>query len=238
MIQQSRLRTTTQWLCAIPLLLAIVIVSLAHGEEPAKQPDLPRILIIGDSISGGYYKAVTRSLQDRAVVMRNEGNAEWTGTGIKKIDEWLGDGNWDIIHFNWGLWDMYGWRYFDQDRSPKAYAERLDQLVTRIKATNAKLIWATTTPACPGPEATMLNQFKKEIVITPEIQLEYQNAALEVMKKHGVEVNDLYHYVLPDLGKFSPAPDNVHFTGAGNGHLARRVVEVLGKTLDELSADR
>jgi len=200
-----------------------------HAEEAAKP--LPKILIIGDSISGGYFKGVVKALEGKALVMHNEGNAEWTGTGLKKIDAWLGDGQWDIIHFNWGLWDMYGWRYFDQDRSPKAYAERLDQLVTRMEKTGAKLIWATTTPGCRGAEKTMLQQFKKEVVITSEQQAEYQKAALEVMKKHGVEVNDLYHHILPDLVKFAPAPDNVHFNGAGNKHLAKRVTEVLEQAL-------
>jgi hypothetical protein len=127
-------------------------LGFAQAEEPAKETGLPRILLIGDSICGGYHKAVTQKLEGTAVVVKNEGNAEWTGTGLEKIDAWLGDGNWDIIHFNWGLWDIYGWRYFDQDRSPKAYAERLDRLVTRMKKTRAKLIWATTTPACAVQE--------------------------------------------------------------------------------------
>jgi len=197
------------------------------AQETAAQEILPRILLIGDSICGGYHKEVIRQLKDKAVVVKNNGNAQWTGTGLEKIDEWLGDGDWDIIHFNWGLWDIYGWRFYDEDRSPEAYAQRLDQLVTRMKKTGAKLIWATTTPVCPGPEATMLKRWNKESVITPDQQAAYRKAALEVMEKHGVEVNDLYSYILPDLEKYSPDPDNVHFTGSGSGHLAQKVTRTL-----------
>lgn len=197
-------------------------VGLGETKEATIDPSLPNILLIGDSISGGYEKQVKQSLAGKANVIKNEGNAEWSGTGVKKIDGYLGDTKWNIIHFNWGLWDLYGWEYDAEDRSPEAYAKRLDQLVTRMKQTNAKLIWATTTPACSDAEQTMLKRFKKEVVITPEQQAKYSEAALEVMKKHGVEINDLYAYILPTLDKHSGGPDNVHFTGAGNGHLAKK----------------
>lgn len=208
--------------------------ALAETREPTKAPSLPNILLIGDSISGGYEKQVKQALQGKANVVKNEGNAEWTGTGLKKIDSYLGDTKWDIIHFNWGLWDLYGWRYHDEDRSPEAYAKRLDQLVSRMKKTEAKLIWATTTPVCPGPEQTMLKQFKKEVVITPEQQAKYNEAALEVMKKHGVEINDLHGYILPTLAQHSPEPDDVHFNREGNDQLAKKVVATLEQALKDL----
>jgi len=124
----------------------------AQKQEIAIDPKLPNVLLIGDSISQGYDKMVKAGLIGKANVTRNPGNAEWSGTGIKKIDSYLGDTKWDVIHFNWGLWDMYGWEYDNEERSPEAYAKRLDELVTRMKKTGAKLIWATTTPGCKDPE--------------------------------------------------------------------------------------
>lgn len=209
-------------------------VAFAETKEVPVDPALPNILLIGDSISGGYEKQVKQALKGKANVIKNEGNAEWTGTGLKKIDSYLGDTKWDVIHFNWGLWDLYGWQYAQEDRSPEAYAKRLDQLVTRMKKTGAKLIFATTTPACKGPEQTMLKRFKQEVVITPEQQAKYSEAALAVMKKHGVEINDLYAYILPTLDKHSGGPDNVHFTGSGNGHLAKKVAATLEEALRSL----
>ena len=208
--------------------------ALAQTKEAAIDPSLPNILLIGDSISGGYEEQVKQALQGKANVHKNKGNAEWTGTGTKKIDSYLGDTKWDIIHFNWGLWDLYGWAYHEEDRSPEAYAKRLDKLVTRMEKTGARLIWATTTPACKGPEQTMLKRFKKEVVITPEQQAKYSGAALEVMKKHNVEINDLYSHILPALDQYALAPDDVHYNSAGNDHLAKKVVATLEEALKGL----
>ena len=115
---------------AVPLvaatLLSVVTTSTAEESDPTQHKLLPRVLLIGDSICGGYEKGVKRLLDGKAEVVKNAGNAEYTGTGLKKIDEWLGDGKWDVIHFNWGLWDMYGWQYDKEDRSPAMYEKRLE----------------------------------------------------------------------------------------------------------------
>ena len=214
-------------------LLSLLGLSFAFGQkqEAVIDPKLPNVLLIGDSISQGYDKKVKEGLSGKANVTRNPGNAEWSGTGIKKIDSYLGDTKWDVIHFNWGLWDMYGWEYDKEERSPEAYAKRLDELVTRMKKTGAKLIWATTTPGCKEPEKTMLNRFKKEVVITPEQQSKYSEAALEVMKKHGVEVNDLHAHILPELDKYSLGKNDVHFNREGSEFLAKKVVAAIEAAL-------
>lgn len=194
--------------------------------------DLPKVLLIGDSISMGYTKSVIKHMQGKADVSRIPGNGQWTGYGIEKLDDWLGDTQWDVIHFNWGLWDMYGWRYKDEDRSPKAYEARLEKLVTRLKKTNATLIWATTTPACPAPEVTMLKQFKTEVVISDALEQQYLDAAERVMKRHDIEINDLHALVLPKLDEVSPKPDNVHFTGKGSQLMAEQVATVISAALE------
>jgi lysophospholipase L1-like esterase len=199
---------------------------------------LPRVLLIGDSICGGYNKVVKDLLAGKAEVVKNEGNAEYTGTGLKKIDQWLGDGKWDVIHFNWGLWDIYGWQYAKEDRSPAAYEKRLEALVTRLEKTGARLIWATTTPACPEPEVTMRNRFKTELKITPEAEREYQDAALRVMKKHNVQVNDLHTLMAPELKKYATAPDNVHFTGAGYAKIGKQVADAILQELAAMGKDK
>lgn len=211
-------------------LIWLMIPSLLFAQE--KSAPLPRALIIGDSISMGYTPVVVKELAGKVQTSRIPVNGEWTGTGVKKIDEWLGDEKWDVIHFNWGLWDIYGWEYAKEDRSPKAYAERLEILVTRLKKTGAKLIWATTTPVCPAPEQTMLKRFKTEVLISPELEKEYRDAALEVMTKHDVQINDLHNFIKPNLEKFSPAPSDVHFTGAGYGQLAKEVSKAILKAIE------
>ena len=201
-----------------------------------EQAPLPKVLIIGDSISQGYHKPVVTQLKGKADVTRIPGNGQWTGHGVEKIDDWLGDTDWDVIHFNWGLWDMYGWRYKDEDRSPKAYEARLEKLVTRLKEPNAKLIWATTTPACPEPEVTMRKQFKTDVVISSEIEQQYLDAAKRVMKRHGVAINDLHALVLPELETLSPKPNDVHYTQAGSAKLGAQVADAIEAALDRSKA--
>ncbi|MCH2614083.1 MAG: hypothetical protein MKZ70_05245, partial [Opitutales bacterium] len=85
---------------ALSILLFVMISSLtASGDQEV----LPRILLIGDSISIGYTPFVSEVYEGRAEVARNTGTAQHTGTGFEKLDEWLKDGKWDLIHFNWGL---------------------------------------------------------------------------------------------------------------------------------------
>jgi acyl-CoA thioesterase-1 len=73
------------------------------------------------------------------------------------------------------------------------------------------------------------------VQITPEVQKQYQDAALQVMKKHNVAVNDLYALMLPDLKKYQNGPDNVHFNGAGCGRLADQVSKSI---LEELGSKK
>lgn len=217
-------------------LLFVTLIATGTGwaqSPPATAAELPKILLIGDSISGGYQRQVKKAFEGRAIVVKNEGNAEWSGTGVKKIDSYLGATKWDIIHFNWGLWDIYGWEYHQEDRSPEAYAKRLDALVIRMKQTGATLIWATTTPACKEPEKTMRNRFQQTVQITPAQQQKYADAALAVMKKHGVAVNDLYAHVLPHLQEFGVAADDVHYNAAGCDFLAKKVAAALDEALKQ-----
>ena len=101
-------------------------------------PKLPRVLLIGDSVSRGYTQAVRQALAGKASVHRAPANCGPTASGIKNIEVWLGDGKWDLIHFNFGIHDR---------ATPLAdYTARLEQLITRMKQTGARLMWASTTP--------------------------------------------------------------------------------------------
>src|SRR6056297_3341728 len=82
-------------------LVSIVILSLNSFNRQKS-----RILIIGDSISIGYTPFVQEDLKNVVEVVHNPGNAQHTGTGLEKIKEWIGNEEWDIIQFNWGLWDL------------------------------------------------------------------------------------------------------------------------------------
>jgi len=213
------------------LLFNITLSFLFSLPTFAGDRTLPKVLIIGDSISIGYTPYVIENLKGVAEVRRHRGNAGPTIRGVAGIEEWIGDGNWDLIHFNWGLWDMYGWEYHKDDRSPKAYRQRLESLVRRLKKTGAKLVWATTTPACPANETTMERRFKQKVRISSELERKYLEAALTVMNKHGVKVNDLHAFMKPLWSKYAIADNNVHFTKLGSRKLGEKVAKAINSFL-------
>lgn len=224
----------------IVALLAALFVSctVAYGQKQAAQqdpfhhpfanpvddPTLPRVLIAGDSISIGYTPRVRRLLSGKANVHRPTTNCRWSAFGDEHIHEWIGDSKWDVIHFNFGLWDWYGWSQ-DVKATPESYAKSLDSLVTQLKKTNARLIFAMTTPPCIGPER------KVKLVITEERAQEFNDAARVVMKKHGVQINDLYAAIGKDRAKYQLGENDVHYTEEGRDVLAARVAEVIGAAL-------
>src|SRR5262249_13935638 len=138
------------------------------------------------------------------------------------------DGKWDVIHFNFGLHDL---KYVDdkgKNTSPEKgklqvpleqYARNLDALVVKMKRTKAKVIFATTTPVPPGEKQRAADS---DIV--------YNEAALKVMKKHNVAVNDLNVFVRERRGKGQLAA-NVHFTPEGYNALAAQVAAEVKKSL-------
>jgi len=221
------------------LSLTLFVLSLAQSmaKEGVQGKELPKVLIIGDSISIGYTPHVIDNLKGVAEVKRHKGNAGPTIRGVARIEEWLGKEEWDLIHFNWGLWDMYGWEYHKEDRSPEAYGKRLESLVGRLKKTEAKLIWATTTPACPAKEKTMERRFNQNIRISPELEHKYLDVGRGVMRKNGVEVNDLHAFMKPQLTKYAIAANDVHFIQLGNRKLGEQVAKAIESFLPETTAD-
>ena len=194
------------------------------------EPEPANVLIIGDSISIGYFKPVKEMLAGRAIVEHNAGNAAHTANGLAKLDEWLGDTKWDVIHFNHGLHDL---KYIDENGKNTTaekgkqqipidqYEKNLGELVGRLKKTGAKLIFANTTPV---PDGTGI-RVKGDAKI-------YNVAAERVMKKHGIPVNDLYSFSIVRLDKIQ-RPANVHFFPEGSRLLGEQVTKCILKALDD-----
>lgn len=170
-------------------------------------PALPRVLLIGDSVSRTYTQTVRKELAGIANVHRAPANCGPTSTGLKKIDIWLGDGNWEVIHFNFGI--------HDRETPLAAYATRLEQLVERMQQTGAKLVWASTTPI---PDVA--GKYSAESIV------QRNAAAAEVMQKHGVAIDDLFTAIKPRLAELQN-PNDVHFSGPGNDFLGEQVATFL-----------
>lgn len=206
------------------LIITLLVVSLSSCIQ-----DKSRILIIGDSISIGYTPFVKENLANKADVFHNHGNAQHTGTGLEKIDEWIGNKKWDIIQFNWGLWDLC-YRHPDskvQGNRDKEngrityrideYTSNLDSIVSILKKkTEAKLIFVTTTYV-PENEA---GRFTNDAI-------RYNEAAKKLMKKHSVIVNDIYEQSIPIHQNFGTGLDNVHYSKQGYEKLSELVTKFL-----------
>ena len=126
---------------------------------------------------------------------------------------WVGDRKWDVIHFNWGLHDLKMMPDGQRRVSAEVYETNLRELVRQLKATGAKLIWATTTPV-PDPVSKLGSRATDAPV--------YNGIAKKIMDENGVIIDDLYSLALPQLSKIQ-RPQNVHFTQEGYEALAKQV---------------
>jgi hypothetical protein len=194
--------------------------------------DLPKALLIGDSISIGYTPHVVAALKGQVEVIRHRGNAQHTGTGLKMLDRWVGKTQWDVIHFNWGLWDLC-YRHpqsKSQGRRDKArgtlttsleqYEKNLDQLASRLKKTKAKLIWAHTSTVPEGEDGRKVGDDDK-----------YNEAAARVMKKHGIRMNDLNSLTDDFPPELFVKPGDVHYKPEGSKKIGQAVAKEISQAL-------
>lgn len=129
-------------------------------------------------------------------------------------------GGWDVIHFNWGVWDATykdkSSKYYQGHGSTTSvadYENNLRKLVERMKKTGATLIFSNTTPVWKG-EPDRPNADVKE----------FNAAARKVMEENGVIYEDLYSEVLRQgAGK----SQNVHDVGNLGPHVIKTIEEAL-----------
>ena len=179
----------------------------------ADVPGLPRVLLIGDSVSRGYTQAVRKQLQGKVNVHRAPENCGPVANGLRKLDIWLGNQKWDVIHFNFGIHDR---------ATPLVdYGKRLEEMLDRLEKTGAKIIWASTTPI---PDDPAKKQFAASIV-------ERNALAAEIILKRGHSIDDLFSDVSPKLEGLQN-PKDVHFNAEGYDFLGSRVAASLLSCLD------
>ena len=212
----------------------------AKKENPALEPitdveGLPRVLLIGDSISIGYTVPVREKMEGIANIHRPLANCGPTILGLERLSEWLATGGadkkWDIIHFNWGLHDL---KFMSPDGgnladpadpvnhrqvSPEDYKANLTKLVAQLKETGAKLILRNTTPSPVGAQGRLV----EDVPV-------YNAIAAEVMTEAGIPTHDLYTYVLESKEPLQ-LEANVHFSPEGSDALADDVVRILKEAL-------
>ena len=154
-----------------------------------------KVLLIGDSIRMGYDKYVKNYLADSCEVYYPKDNCRFAQYTLRHLSDWKSGFNGDdldLIHWNVGLWDTL--ELYDDGclTPPEFYAFFIEKICKRIKLLfpKAKVIFATSTPVIesrftePHFSRRLNSNVKK-----------YNNIAVEICKKHGFAVNDLYSLV-------------------------------------------
>ena len=214
-------------------LLAMVLV-LASSSALA-QDDLPRVLIIGDSIAGMYSRETSSVFKDKAKVEVGYKAPEFllnSSTIFEELDQFLGRidrsgkpvpkekwPTWDLIHVNVGLGDLVhcvpGLKEIrllphtiggEIATTPKEYEQNLNRLMQELKA---KAPDAKIVWASITPIRASSNE-----VFKLGTEIEYNAIAERVMSKHRVPINDMYTYVKHLINMDKPAghgADPFHF---------------------------
>ena len=199
------MRVVTRSISLLAMLLFSVVL---FGQE---EDALPRALILGDSVYRQPASEARKELQGKVQIVyatMQVGQVSNTAKALESVDKLLGEGNWDVIHFNFGLGDLVhrapGMKSFRvlpihaggmRATDPQQYERNLRELVKRLKATGARLIWASTTPI--RHSSTSIFEMGSEV--------EYNAIAAKVMADEKVAVNDMYSYVIKLIDMKRPA---------------------------------
>lgn len=186
-------------------------------------PELPRILLIGDSIVNGYNSTVKKHLAERAVI-----DVWVTGRHLASPDlhgvlaRVVAAKRYDLIHFNIGL---HGW---SKGRIPKGrYEPLLRQYVGLLRqhAPQARLIWASTTQITVKGKPTELDPEHNPTIAGRN------TIAARVMADCGIPITDLYG-LMSDKLKLARG-DKYHWSGKGVGIQGKAVADAIGRVLNQ-----
>jgi len=186
------------------LLLVLTGVALAVGA--GAQTALPRVLVLGDTTQRPALDAARKALADRVeLVFPKDVHANDTGEALAHLDALLGEGEWDLVYFGYGLGDLVYRDPRTEDRrtlargaggvrttSDERYRENLVQLVARLEGTGAPLLWANTTPT----ERLVIGNSPVDNLFDAGAELTLNAIAAEVMDVHDVPVVDLHAFCM------------------------------------------
>ena len=220
-------------LCLAAGISICVALASADSEPPARESiewcdiwishanetNLPRVLLIGDSIARDYYSEVEKRLAGKAFVARLATSRFLSDPVLlKEIELVLDQAKFDVIHFNNG---MHGWQHGEAEYR-QAFPKFLETI--RAHAPKARLIWAATTPLRDGKGIT--GDTKAEY---SDERIAARNAlAAEVVAGQNIPTIDLNAAV---RGRPELHSDNVHFNGQGSQILAAQVSAAVEKLL-------
>ena len=189
---------------------------------------MKNVILLGDSIRMGYEAAVKKSLQGIINVCSPKDGNLYASHLFRFVHEHknLVSGEVDVLHWNAGLWDVM--RNLEEDpQTPieiyKYYIERTCKRIVKAYP-NTKVIFATTT-------SVQTEKMHKDCIRFNEDIETYNAAAVEIVKKYGFDINDLYEVskMLPEEAHSDPT----HYgTSLGTEAFAKAVIKHITIALD------
>lgn len=180
--------------------------------------DLPRVLLIGDSITRAYYPEVENGLRGKAYVGRlSTSKSIGDPALLDEVALILKSETFNIIHFNNGL---HGWGYTEEQ-----YRKSFPDLIKTIKkhAPKAKLIWASTTPIRNGEGMNSFEERTERVKVRNRI-------AQDCIKGKNIETDDLFGFV-ENHPEYYAGGDGTHLVSSGVTAMAKKVVESIDNVL-------
>lgn len=188
------------------------------------------VFLIGDSIRMGFQPYAQSELQDEVLLISPEENCRYTQYTYTSLSTWkllfADPEKVELIYWNNGHWDIAHW---DADAESLNSVEQYTTMLTRIYHRlrhyfpNAKIIFATTSPANPNGIMGVNPRDNEEIS-------RYNQAAKNTMDELGVQVDDVYAF-LKDWDTDAYA-DYVHLTDDGFRLLGNHVAQVIRNALE------
>ena len=177
--------------------------------------DLPRVLLVGDSITYGYQEKVRELLRDVCYVdYVATSYAVDTKMYNQLIQSFISDSEYALIHFNHGLHGIH--------LSKKSYKSRVKKLLSKVKD-DVKLVLVATTIVYKEGNKRLDGAWMKRV--------RERNAAVqEIAEGKGCMVDDLYT-VSSSIPKEYRYVDGTHYLKEGYDILAATVAECIRNTL-------
>ena len=202
----------------------------------ANAAKLPRVLLLGDSITRGYSTAVEKRLADKAYVARLATSAFISDPSLlDEIALVLDHNHFDVIQFNNG---MHGWSHSEAE-----YRQAFPSFLAAIRqhAPQAKLIWASTTWIAPAPEpaaavdasATDKGKLmvKADLTTASNERIRARNAiAREYVDAAKIPVDDLYA-LTENQPEYHQGSGSVHFNAKGIAAQADQVAAIVARSV-------
>ena len=209
-----------------------LLCSTATAAEPTIDPNLPTVVLIGDSIRLGYTSTVVKELAGRANVVGPAANGGDSSNVLSHLGEWAIQRQPDVVHFNCGIHDIKKSKQAGTFQTPpEKYEANLRAIVERLrKETKATVVFALTTPLVDDRAAKL--RVDKDYELLNASTEQYNEIARRVMKELDVPVNDL-RAALGDRDEQLKliVDDGVHFKPEGSKKLGQAVAAFVGPLL-------